>query len=292
MNRNLIYFLSICFTISWLAALWLFLSGNYQNRIIFTMFGVVYMFIPLVSALLVQHFVIKIPYHTLGFNFKINKWWFIAWGFPIVLALLTFGISLLFPGITFSMCMEGMLNRFGNVLSPQELEQINQSMNAMPVHPFWIAIFQALIAGCTINAFAAFGEEVGWRGFMYQELKDKSFITITLITGSFWGLWHAPLILMGHNYPQHPIIGVFMMIIWCILLSAVFHFFRIKTGSVIVAAILHGSINASYGLSIMLINGGNDLTIGLTGLAGFIALIGGIIVLYLFNKETFIKQEI
>ena len=63
-----------------------------------------------------------------------------------------------------------------------------------------------------------------------------------------------------------------MMILWCLLLAPIFSYIRIKSRSVIAAAIIHGSLNATYGLSIMLIKGGNDLTIGVTGLAGFIVL--------------------
>ena len=40
----------------------------------------------------------------------------------------------------------------------------------------------------------------------------------------------------------------------------------------IAAAILHGSLNATVGLAIIVIEGGNDLTVGATGLAGFIVL--------------------
>ena len=47
-------------------------------------------------------------------------------------------------------------------------------MEAFPVPPFWIAIAQALIAGIIINALAGFGDELGWRGLMLNELRlDK-----------------------------------------------------------------------------------------------------------------------
>jgi len=62
-----------------------------------------------------------------------------------------------------------------------------------------------------------------------------------------------------------------MMIIFCLLLSPIFSYIRIKSGSVIAAAILHGTLNATGGLSIMIVSG-NDLVIGVTGASGFIIL--------------------
>jgi membrane protease YdiL (CAAX protease family) len=56
-----------------------------------------------------------------------------------------------------------------------------------------------------------------------------------------------------------------------LLLSPIFSYIRIKSGSVIAAAILHGTLNATGGLSIMIVNG-NDLVTGVTGASGFIIL--------------------
>ncbi|MEN4007466.1 MAG: hypothetical protein PQ964_08955 [Methanobacteriaceae archaeon] len=55
---------------------------------------------------------------------------------------------------------------------------------------------------------------------------------------------------------------------------------RIKTESVISAAIMHGSLNGTAGLAIIMLEGGNDLIIGITGIAGFIVLL--IVNLFIF----------
>lgn len=146
-----------------------------------------------------------------------------------------------------------------------------------------------MIAGITINAVAAFGEELGWRGFLQKELGYMGFWKSSAIIGIIWGFWHAPLILQGHNYPQHPVEGVFMMTVWTLLLSPIFSYIRIKARSVIAAAIIHGSLNATVGLAIMVVKGGSDLTIGVTGLAGFIVL--AIVNLSIFLFEHFLARE-
>lgn len=114
--------------------------------------------------------------------------------------------------------------------------------------------------------------------------------------GAIWGIWHAPIILMGHNYPEHPELGVLMMTIWCILLSPLFNYITIKTKSVIAASLLHGTLNGTAGLSILLIMGGTDLTVGVTGLSGFVALILVIAAIYIYDykisKEKIMGQTI
>jgi membrane protease YdiL (CAAX protease family) len=124
-----------------------------------------------------------------------------------------------------------------------------------------------------VNAVAGLGEELGWRGFLLRELSHMGFWRSSVFIGLIWGVWHAPVILQGHNYPQHPVEGVFMMIIFCLLLSPLFSYTRIKSGSVIAAAIMHGTLNATGGLSIMVVEGGDDLVTGVTGVAGFIVLL-------------------
>ena len=140
-------------------------------------------------------------------------------------------------------------------------------------YPVWLSLIQGLIAGITINAVAAFGEELGWRGFLLHEFRNMKFLKASLIIGFIWGIWHAPMILMGHNYPQHPEAGILMMTIFCMLLSPLLMYITIKAKSVIAAAIAHGTMNAIAGISVMMIKGGNDLNAGITGLAGFIAII-------------------
>lgn len=111
------------------------------------------------------------------------------------------------------------------------------------------------------------------------------------IIGVIWGVWHAPLILQGLNYPQHPIAGVFMMTIICILVAPIFSYVRLKTKSVIGAAIIHGSFNATEWLSLMVAKGGSALVIGVAGLAGLIVLVLANIGL-LFYDRVLAKESI
>jgi len=119
---------------------------------------------------------------------------------------------------------------------------------------------------------------------LLKALKNKKLLPVSLIIGTVWGLWHFPLILIGHNYPQHPVAGVGMMVIACILISPIMIYIVIKSKSVITAAIFHGMNNAMGGIAALYIVGGNDLLNGVCGLAGFITLLLVNIVFYLYDK--------
>ena len=62
----------------------------------------------------------------------------------------------------------------------------------------------AVVAGWTVNGVLAMGEEYGWRGLMWDELRHRGTVPANLLIGLAWGLWHAPLILQGYNYPGLP----------------------------------------------------------------------------------------
>jgi membrane protease YdiL (CAAX protease family) len=248
------------------------------------------MFVPSIIAIILQKMVCKEPLkEPLGISFKPNRYFLVAWLLPPAIALATLGISLLFPGIEFTPGMEGMIERYRSILTPEQISELQKQIVESPIHPFWIALLQGLIAGPTINAIAGFGEELGWRGFLQKEFSKLDFWKSSFIIGLVWGVWHAPIILQGHNYPQHPLIGVIMMIIFTLLLSPIFSYVRIKAKSVIAAAIIHGSLNATVGLAIMPIRGGDDLTVGVTGLSGFIVL--AIINLLVYKHMTHKKSN-
>ncbi|HEY9766538.1 MAG TPA: CPBP family intramembrane glutamic endopeptidase [Chroococcales cyanobacterium] len=278
-------FIGATYLISYLLAGLFTLFGGDSKSPGFMFLGLIYMFVPMSVAIFMQKRIEKKPLRELGISFRWNRWFFVAWFLPVLIAIAAFGVSLLFPGVTFSPGMEGMFARFGSNVKPEQLAQMKAMLVHAPIHPFYMAIVQGLLAGITVNAVAGFGEEVGWRGYLLKNLSFLGFWKSSLLIGLVWGFWHAPLILHGLNYPQHHVLGVFMMIAWTMLLAPLFSYIRLKSRSVIAAAILHGSLNGSAGLAVMVVAGGNDLTIGVTGLAGFIVLFVVDLLIFLFDRN-------
>jgi len=278
------FFISYAFIFSYFA-----LGGKWlSSGTIFV--APIYMFIPTIAAIVVQKFIYKEPLKApLGISWRINRWWLVAWLLPPAAAFAALGISLLLPDVHYCPQMTGLLERFRAVIPAEQLQLAERQMASFPIHPFWIGLFLGLVAGPTVNAIAGFGEELGWRGLLQRELGFLGFWKSSALIGFIWGLWHAPIILQGHNYPQHRIAGVFMMTAFCVLLAPIFSYVRLKAKSVIAAAIIHGSLNATAGVAIAVIEGGSDLMVGLQGLAGFITL--ALINLSIFAYERLLANE-
>ena len=71
-----------------------------------------------------------------------------------------------------------------------------------------IQIAISFTLGPLINTLFALGEELGWRGFLLPSLLPLGQWRAILMSGLIWGVWHAPAILQGHNYPSQPVLGV------------------------------------------------------------------------------------
>ena len=243
------------------------------------------MLLPMIAVIITQLLSKEPVLKGLDISFKINRWWFIGWLLMPVIAVMVLGVTLLMPGA---------------VWSPDN-EIIQTALESLPAGiGVWgmlaITLFSGLYAGITINGIFALGEEIAWRGYLLKLFKGKKFMTTALLTGTIWGLWHAPIILNGHNYPQHPVIGVLMMVVFCVLLTPMLMYFRQKSGSVIVPAIMHGTFNGVVGITLILVTPANDLLYGASGLAGFITLsvIDAVIYIYdrFISKENILRSEL
>lgn len=281
MKRQTILFAILVILISWTAAaLFYLLNGNLQTTAGFV-FASGYMFFPLLSVVIVQAIHKEPILKGLGISFKLNRWFVVAWLLPVVFNVAAMFASALFPPMRFST---------ETPISQDALAQMSQSIPDIDAYKLLaITIVSGLSAGITINALFAFGEEIAWRGWLLKQFEGVTFLKASLIIGVFWGIWHAPLIAMGHNYAQHPFIGLGMMIVCCVLLTPVIQYIRVKSKSVITAAIFHGTLNAGAGMSLMYIDNFNDLLGGSAGLAGFLVLL--VINCSLFAIDKWVTKE-
>ncbi len=121
----------------------------------------------------------------------------IAWFAPILFTALGAALYfLLFPG-HFSLDGEYVAFSAGEEI----FKQLEAQGISYPVYAL-ISVLGAAIYGPFVNMFFALGEEVGWRGFLYPQLKARFGRNKGLLLGGvIWGAWHWPLIwLIGYEY--------------------------------------------------------------------------------------------
>ncbi len=256
-----------------------------SNQILFTLFEMLYMCFPLIVALVLQKISGEKPSSTGLLNFKLSWAWLVGMLIPVLAVFLCILISGLIPGVHVEYGAEQLISQFG--LDEDTSATVASQIESMsPAVMILSGLLSGLIAGCTINALFAFGEEYGWRNYLVKALEGCGFWKKSIFIGLVWGIWHAPLILQGHNYPQHPVAGVALMCVFCVLLGAVELYFVLKTNSVFPAAIIHGTFNAIAGFVLYFVQGGNDLTVGMTGVAGFVSM--GIVLagIYFYDRHV------
>ena len=280
MKKAINFSIIVCLA-SWIfAAFMWFGMGGYNS-----LCAAIYMFSPLVCALVIQ-IIKKEKLGSTGLlKFKIKWSWLVAWLLPVVIVAATIIVNSLLDGCELKFHMPtipGMEN-----LSPEDMAKISAMQNPKVI--IITTLVSGLFAGITINAIAAFGEEYGWRNYLVSALKGRNFWVACLFIGVVWGFWHFPLILMGHNYFVHRTAGVFMMVAMCLVMTPIELYLVLKAKSVYPAAIFHGTVNALAGATMLFISGGSDLINGVAGLSGIITM--AVVTLILFVYDRFVSED-
>ncbi len=245
------------------------------------------MFVPGAAAFIVRKFITREGFDDAGLDIGPGRYYLVAWllpvGLSVVACLLTVLLTPAHFDFTFSEAMEAMV------------QQAPEKPLPSPRALLFSIFFSALTIGVMINTLFAFGEEFGWRGYLLMRLLPLGRLRAMVLTGVVWGLWHAPVILMGYNYPKHPILGVALMIGFCILLSIILSWLRLASGSVLVAAVAHASLNGPASAVRIVLRNYDTATGTLMGLVGFIVLGAFIAWLYLsgrLNDQTGLSAEL
>ena len=266
-GRKVLAFLALAFGISWTGALVFALAGVDLGTLRGTaLVVVVYMWAPAVAAILVQRWHGESIRAECGLRRGRPRWVGLAWVTPVGLLALTIGIGALFPDVSFTTDYGAVLRGLG--LPEEQVEASVAVLEGLPVPPVLFLVGQGLVAGLTINAVAALGEELGWRGLLLHELSPLGFWRLSFLTGVVWGIWHAPLIVQGHNFPEAPFAGIVVMTGWTVAASPLFTYLTVRAKSVLAATLLHGSFNAVASLSLVYLTGAGALLVGPVGIAG------------------------
>ena len=274
-------FLALAFGIAWLTALFIFLTGGLANSpeiipgsgvtLALALLATIYMAAP-AMAHIITRVINRTGWKNLNLrpNFKIG-WPYLLAGYFLPALFTILGAVIFFflfsrnfdPGLTFL---------------TQQLDA--SGINPGTVNPWGMIALQVLSSALIaplLNILATFGEEFGWRSFLLPRLTEQLGIRRGLIaTNIIWGVWHWPVILMGHNYGfdyfGYPWTGLLMTLWFTLSVGIFFSWLSIKGKSVWPAVLAHGALNGIASLGLFFTAGKVPVLLGPTpvGLIGML----------------------
>jgi len=273
--RMVVGFLVLAFAISWGGLAVLHAVGVDIRRTTGQGLGsLIFMGAPAIAAIAILRFR-RVPIRSgTGLYLGRIRWIALAWLAPGVLTAAMVGIGLVLPGVEFSTDYTAFLLELGFTEGEAVTTIAELEANAVPVIVILVGL--GLVLGATLFALAAFGEELGWRGLLLTALAPLGFWKLSLVTGLIWGIWHAPLILLGLQFPEDPVVGIFTMIVATVAWSPIYTYLTVRARSVLAATFFHGSFFLSTFTSVFLL-GGSELIVSPFGFIGIAAALLGLI---------------
>ena len=223
----------------------------------------VVMFAPLVGVLLSGN-----KLSGMGWKPRLKgkvKFLLAAWFLPAV--LIAVGAALYF------IVFPGHFDMSGEYLAANAGAEVLEQLEAQGLtYPLYIL---ASVVGCLtyaplINMVLAAGEEAGWRGLLYPQLKAKfGKRRGWLIGGVIWGIWHWPLMWLigyeyGTDYAGFPVVGMLLFCIFTTAAGILCDWLCEKTECIWIPSIFHGAINAvgTVPLALCIANTGSAILLG------------------------------
>ena len=289
--RAVIVFVLVACGLAWAVVLPLWLDGGLANPISGLLLPVM-MFTPTVAMLVVVLMLRTPAQHRLRF---LGMWPLRPAGRTILfLAIGLFGpwvLSLLIAGLA-ALCGWAILDPEQSVVAQQLAATLPGDVDRELIMTVIIVQIVATPFNAILSSMLAVGEELGWRGWLTPALRPLGTWATLLITGVVWGLWHAPIILLGYNFARPDVSGVLLMVAGCVAWGILLGWMRLRSASVWPAVLAHGSLNASAAVFLALFDARRlDLALaGPLGVAAWIVL--AIVIAILLFTGQFRRQPV
>ena len=293
-KKRLTIFLVLTFVATWLYCLiFVYPRANAvsaEEVSTLQLFTAVTMFIPAICVIITR-LITREGFHNsmIKPNFKGNiKTYLLAYFGPSILTLIgAIVYFLIFPKQFDINC--------GYLAETYKAMGVDIGLTALPLNMLMLSQgITAILFGPIVNFVTCFGEEWAWRGYMVPKMAENMKpLPMLLVSGVIWGLWHAPLTVVGHNYGMgywgYPFTGILVMCLFCTVIGDFMSYITLKTQSCIPAVLAHGAINAFVSIGIYFtVDGGNPFVgPAPTGVIGMIAFI----VLDVFLIKTMLNKQ-
>jgi membrane protease YdiL (CAAX protease family) len=152
----------------------------------------------------------------------------------------------------------------------------------------WLDLGLNTIAGLVIGSLFAFGEEIGWRGYLLPRFANFKPVWAMLLVGLLHGLWHLPIILLTSFYhgAGNKLIIIPLFLLTLTVAGVFYGYLRFTFHSVWPVVLAHGAFNTYW-------ENLNNLTVAtsplateyLAGESGLLTLMGAIFVAFWLIKR-------
>ena len=258
--------------LAWAATLPLWLGDGLESPF-FTVSLLGMMYTPTIAALVCVFFVVRpshkarylglIPFRPIGKKIALFLLWPVIW--------LALGFAAFFVAAALGWVEPDWAMTSFAALIPAGVS-VEQGL---------IISFATLPITIIIATMSAFGEELGWRGFLTTALAPLGFWRSALISGVIWGVWHAPIILLGYNFMRPNLEGLAWMCGFTLFVGVLLQWSRYWTRNVWPAAAGHGALNAVTTMTFIWMPKEPDPAVAtLLGAPGWIVMGAAILVLF------------
>jgi membrane protease YdiL (CAAX protease family) len=266
-TRGIVSFLLLAFGIAWISWEIPIRLGMSPHNPLFQLAALPGEFAPAIAAISVRQWITREGFADAGLRPNWRRWsyYLAGWLLPlavttcIVILVTTLGLGQ--PDFT--------LKRALAALTPGNAG----SLPTIPAY-LWAVIPVELLITALIATPILWGEEFGWRGYLQLRLLGQRPLLATIATGVIWGMWHLPLNIRGYNFPDHPLIGLAVFPVSTTLISIIFGWLRLRTGSIWASSLAHAATNAvGSSLTTLLFMGGpNTIFASYLGILSWIPL--------------------
>jgi hypothetical protein len=286
--KRVITYYVVVYTATYGSMLGFHLSGGSFEDPSWVFFAQVSSLLPaLIAIVLTRWFWHRPLVSSLAMRLRADWWLLVAWLSPWGLALLALGFGLLMPGASYDGTLQPAVER--TIVAQPHLDLLRSMAARLSLPPIVMLVPLGLVSSVTMSFLSGCGEEIGWRGFIYTQLRPMGFWRTTSITGLFWLGWHLPLLALGYGYPQHPGLGILLMTAHLTLSSITTSYLRERGASSVICGLFHGTIESAVLLAVAAVHGGSDLTVGVGSLSWIAAV--AVLALAFLMHDHFIARE-
>jgi uncharacterized protein len=285
-RRRVLLFLAFAFGIAWVTAAVIFFTGGLAESpeilpgtpitLAFVLLPTAYMFAPALAHVLTR-LLTREGWDGLWLSPRFRE----GWRFWLVSWLGTAGL-VLFGAVAFFAVFPGVFDASLGTIREQvsaAQEDMGGAVSLSAEALFAIQVVSAVLVAPVVNSLFAFGEEFGWRAYLQPKLLPAGFRRTMVWIGVVWGVWHWPIVAMGHNYgagyPGSPWLGLLATLWFTLVIGTFLGYLTLRAGSVWPAVIGHATLNATAGLPLLVSSGENPLLgpapVGVVGGVGFAA---------------------